>query len=178
MSCEEALRDLSDYIDEELDPSARHAFEAHVQGCRQCASLLEGTRNLISVYRDERVFRMPEGMRERIEKRIREEIAPTRRAFLAWTLTAAATLPLGLALFSARSYFSHEKNPQTPSPQQNHPSTGLVAVSVDSKEKVFHLPNCPKLEGKPRFLSAEEAIREGYTPCPYCLGKDAKSKKS
>ena len=178
MSCEEARRDLSNYIDEELDPSARHAFEAHVQGCGQCASLLESTRNLIRIYRDERLFPMPVGMTQRIEKRISQELGPTRRAFLAWTLTAAATIPIGLALFSARSYLSHEKNPATPSPGQSHPSAGPVAVSMDSKEKVFHLPNCPKLEGKARFLSAEEAIREGYTPCPYCLGKGAKSKKS
>lgn len=178
MSCEEARRDLSDYIDEELDPSTRHAFEAHVQSCPRCTSLLEATRNLIRLYRDERIFPMPEGMSERIEKRIREEMAPSRRAFLAWTLTAAATVPLGLALFSVRSYLSHEKNPRTPSPQQTRPSAGLVAVSVDSKEKVFHLPNCPKLEGKSRFLSTEEAVREGYRPCPYCIGKNATSKKS
>jgi methylphosphotriester-DNA--protein-cysteine methyltransferase len=50
-------------------------------------------------------------------------------------------------------------------------------VSNDSKEKVFHLPSCPKLEGKPRFLSVDEAVREGYTPCPYCLGKNRNGKK-
>jgi hypothetical protein len=29
----------------------------------------------------------------------------------------------------------------------------------------------PYLHGKPNFLSVEEAIREGYSPFPICIGK-------
>ncbi len=35
----------------------------------------------------------------------------------------------------------------------------------------------PYLHGKPNFLSVEEAIREGYSPCPICIGKHKPEKK-
>jgi len=178
VSCKEVRRDLSDYIDEELEPFARVAFETHVKECRECAALLDGTRNVIRIYRDARVFAMPDDVRGRLQQRIRDGAMPSRRAFLAWTLSAAATIPIGLALFSGRNLLSPKHNQTNPSrQQQGSPISGPVVVSNDSKEKVFHLPSCPKLEGKPRFLSVDEAVREGYAPCPYCLGKNRNGKK-
>ncbi len=136
VSCKEVRRDLSDYIDEELEPFARVAFETHVKECRECAALLDGTRNVI------------------------------RRSLSV------------CALFSGRNLLSPKHNQTNPSrQQQGSPISGPVVVSNDSKEKVFHLPSCPKLEGKPHFLSVDEAVREGYTPCPYCLGKNRNGKK-
>ncbi len=98
VSCKEVRRDLSDYIDEELEPFARVAFETHVKECRECAALLDGTRNVIRIYRDARVFAMPDDVRGRLQQRIRDGATPSRRAFLAWTLSAAATIPIGLCL--------------------------------------------------------------------------------
>lgn len=37
LSCGEVLARLSDYLDAELAPAARHAVEAHVQACTDCA---------------------------------------------------------------------------------------------------------------------------------------------
>jgi anti-sigma factor RsiW len=179
VSCKEVRRDLSDYIDEELEPFARVAFESHVKECPACAALLDGTRNVIRIYRDACVFAMPDDVRGRLQQRVKQETTPSRRAFLVWTLSAAATIPIGLALFSARNLLSPKHNQTNPSRmQQGNPISGLVVVSDDSKEKVFHLPSCPKLEGKRRFLSVDEAVRESYTPCPYCLGKSRNGKKS
>ncbi len=178
VSCKEVRRDLSDYIDDELEPFARAAFETHVKECRECAALLDGTRNVIRIYRDARVFAMPDDVRGRLQQRVKQEATPSRRAFLAWTLSAAATIPIGVALFSARNLLSPKHNQTNPSrQQQGSPISGLVVVSGDSKEKVFHLPSCPKLEGKPHFLSVDQAVREGYAPCPYCLGKNRNGKK-
>lgn len=178
VSCKEVRRDLSDYIDDELEPFVRVAFETHVKECRECAALLDGTRNVIRIYQDARVFAMADDVRGRLQQRVKEESTPSRRAFLAWTLSAAATIPIGVALFSARNLLSPKHNQTDPSrQQQGSPIPGLVVVSDDSKEKLFHLPSCAKLEGKRRFLSVDEAVRDGYAPCPYCLGKNRNGKK-
>jgi hypothetical protein len=99
---------------------------------------------------------------------------PSRRAVLAWALSAAAVVPLGFALFSRKPFGLPGFRHQDP---ENSPVTGLVAVSQDNGDKHFHIPSCPYLHGKPKFLPVQEALQEGYTPCPICIGKRKLEKK-
>ena len=186
ITCEEVWRDISDYIDDELDPKQRTALEEHFAECRHCAAVLEGTCNVIRLYRDERVLALPKGFHDRLHKRLdqrlsqrpEERIHPSRRAVLAWALTAAAAVPLGFALFSAKRIILPRLEHQSPSGSPDSPAAkGLVAVSQDADDKHFHVPSCPSLHGKPKFLPIEEAIREGYSPCPVCIGKRKPERK-
>jgi hypothetical protein len=188
ITCEEVWRDISDYIDDELAPKQRAALDEHFAECRHCTAVLEGTCNVIRLYRDERVLAPPQGFHDRLEGRINQELSqgsqasqgsvvtmrPSRRAVLAWALSAAAAVPLGFALFSRKTFtlpsFRHQG-------WANSPVTGLVAVSQDNGDKLFHIPSCPYLHGKPKFLPVQEALHEGYTPCPICIGKRKLEKK-
>lgn len=44
-------------------------------------------------------------------------------------------------------------------------------VAVTAQGKLYHDPSCSYIHGKPELMSAQEAARAGYTPCPRCLGK-------
>jgi len=185
ITCEEVWRDISDYVDDELDSKQRSALEKHFAECRHCAAVLEGTCNVIQLYRDERALPLPKGFHDRLHERLEQrlnlgpkEIRTSRRAVLAWALTAAAAVPLGFALFSARRVVLPRLEHQNPLGSPDSPAvTGLVAVSQDDSDKVFHIPSCSYLHGKPKFLQVEEAIREGYSPCPICIGKHKPEKK-
>ena len=178
MSCQEVWRDISDYIDEDLAHISRAALDQHFAECRSCTALLDSMRNVIALYRDERVLAPPDGFHERLHQRLRGETKSSRRSFLAWTLTAAAALPLGLALFSARKLIlplhDHQSPSRGPEPGQ---VAGAVAISLDQDDKIYHVAGCPRLHGKAKLISVDEAIRDGYTPCVYCIGK-ARSKKN
>jgi anti-sigma factor RsiW len=182
IDCQEVWRDISDYIDDELDPKQRTALEKHFAECRHCASVLEGTCNVIRLYRDERTLAPPRGFHERLHQRLnqrlKENIHLSRRAVLTWALTAAAAVPLGFALFSGKRillpWLKHQRPPGSP---DSPAVTGLVAVSENAKDKIFHIPSCPYLHGKPKFLPVEQAIHEGYSPCPVCIGKRKPEKK-
>jgi anti-sigma factor RsiW len=82
ISCEEVWRDLSDYIDDELGAAQKALLDAHFAECRRCSAVLAGTRNIIGVYRDDRLLAMPEVYRERLQDSLRARTAPPRRAFL------------------------------------------------------------------------------------------------
>jgi hypothetical protein len=180
ITCEEVWRDISDYIDDELAPKQRAALDEHFAECRHCTAVLEGTCNVIRLYRDERVLAPPQGFGDRLEGRINQQLRqasqgtqgsvvtmrPSRRAVLAWALSAAAAVPLGFALFSRKPFGLPGFRHQDPA---NSPVTGLVAVSQDNGDKLFHISSCPYLHGKPKFLPVQEALREGYTPCPICI---------
>jgi hypothetical protein len=174
ISCQQVWSDISDYIDEDLDPVRRAALDQHFAECRHCTSLLDGMRNVIALYRDERVLAPPDGFHERLCQKLQEsgKTKSSRRSFLVWTLSAAATIPVGLALFSAKKLLLPRHDSQSPGKYPDTvPTIGAVAVSVDQDEKVYHIAGCPHLHGKPKFISVREAIREGYTPCIYCIGK-------
>ena len=186
ITCEEVWRDISDYVDNELDQQQRAALEEHFAQCRHCAAVLEGTCNVIRLYRDERVLAPPKGFHDRLHARLNQglnqepdgRIDPSRRAVLAWALAAAAAVPLSFALFSAKRFILPGLEHQSPTGSPDSPAAkGLVAVSLDANDKLFHLSSCPYLHGKLKFLSAEEAIREGYSPCPICIGKRKPEKK-
>jgi Putative zinc-finger len=179
ISCEEVWRDISDYIDEDLDPIQRVALDRHFAECRHCTALLQSMCNVISLYRDERVLAPPDGFDERLHQRLREEMKSSRRSFLAWALTAAAALPMGAALFSARKLIvpAHDHRGPSGSPEPRQ-IAGNVAISLDHDDKVYHIAGCPHLLGKPKFITVEEAIREGYTPDVYCIGKSRSKKNS
>jgi len=98
ISCEEVWRDISDYIDDDLDPVQRAALDQHFVECRPCTALRDGTRNVIGLYGDERVLAPPDGFHERLYQRLGETTKTSRRSFLAWTLTAAAAVSLGLVV--------------------------------------------------------------------------------
>ena len=179
ISCEDAWRDISDYIDEDLNPIQRATLDQHFAECLHCSALLDSMRNVIALYRDERVLAPPNGFHERLHKRLREETNSSRRSFLVWTLSAAASLPLGIALFSAGRLImpahGHQSPASGPEPRQ---VAGTVAISVDQDDNVYHMAGCPHLQGKPKFITVEEAVREGYTPCVYCIGKSRSKKNS
>jgi len=74
MRCEDAWKAISAHIDENLDAVHRRALNQHLAQCRQCTAVFDGIRNLIQLCRDERVFILPDGFHERLEKRITEII--------------------------------------------------------------------------------------------------------
>jgi hypothetical protein len=179
ISCEEVWRDISDYIDEDLDPIQRAALDRHFAECRYCTAFLDSMRNVINLYRDERVLAPPDGFHERLHQRLREETKSSRRSFLAWTLTAAAALPLGLALFSARKLIVPAHDHRSPASGPQPPQVaGTVAISLDHDDKLYHIAGCQRLQGKPKYITVQEAIRDGYTPCAYCIGKSRARKNS
>ena len=178
ISCQDVWRDISDYIDEDLNPIQRAALDRHFAECRHCTALLESMCNVISLYRDERVLALPDGFHERLHQRLREEMKSSRRSFLAWALTAAAALPLGVGLFSARKLIVQPHGRPSPaSGPEPRQVAGTVAISLDHDDKIYHIAGCPHLLGKTKLITVEEAIRDGYTPDVYCIG-NLRSKKN
>jgi predicted anti-sigma-YlaC factor YlaD len=76
MSCEDARKAISEHIDENLHAVHRRALNQHLTHCRHCTAVLDGMRNVIRLYRDERVFALPDGFHDRLGQRLRQITAP------------------------------------------------------------------------------------------------------
>jgi anti-sigma factor RsiW len=74
LSCREVWKEISNYIDGDVDPVLRADLEAHFAQCRHCTAVLDGTHNIIVLIADERAFSLPAGFNERLAKRLQREI--------------------------------------------------------------------------------------------------------
>ncbi len=175
VQCEHVWQEISNYLEGEVDVEIRGAMEDHFRMCERCRSVLEGTRNVLRLYSDERMIDVPAGFSRRLERRLVQETRLQSRGWRlwsAWLVPVAALLLIGGGFRIANSLsVPHPLLSEHAQPGHNIPPEMRVVVSADAKE--FHVPGCPFIHNKDkeRTLTAQEAIKEGYVPCVRCMRK-------
>jgi hypothetical protein len=171
VSCEQVWREVSNYIDGEVDPALRLAIEEHVRGCPQCDAVLKGTRNVVELYGDERMLEVPFGFGQRLHRRLDESMPRPRRSFLGWMATAAAAVLVAGSFEIVRSLHSHSPQPRSELAQRGKGVPPDLKVVAAEEGRLFHVPGCEFIHDKTklRAMTAAEAERQGYAPCPRCL---------
>ena len=172
LNCEEVWREISNYIDGDVDVTLRASMDEHFGTCKRCASVLAGTRNVVQLYGDERMLEVPAGFSRRLEKRLAKNAVKGSgwSSWSAWLVPVAA-----IALFTGALALMDQftfKNPAKSilaEPGHDIPPDMLVVVSDGSK--VFHVAGCPFIHDKAteRTITAKQAIQDGYVPCSRCL---------
>ncbi|MCC7009778.1 MAG: zf-HC2 domain-containing protein [Acidobacteria bacterium] len=71
-ACQETLRNISAYLDGDLDASACDAIEQHSLECPGCAALLDGLRKTVGLCRQAANVELPEDVRERAKAAVRQ----------------------------------------------------------------------------------------------------------
>ena len=173
VNCEQVWQEISNYLENDVDPNLRVAIEAHFRECDRCRSVLEGTRNVIQLYGDERMIDVPLGFGHRLQRSLEESIQPTRRRFLGWMVAAAAAVVVagGFELSRTSIFRQPELRSEHAQPGNGVPPDMMVVVSSDGK--LFHASGCPFIHDKAhvRTIVAREALKEGYVPCVRCMKK-------
>jgi anti-sigma factor (TIGR02949 family) len=70
--CEDVLQEISNYIDGEVPSELRVRMENHLAGCAHCHAILDGTKNIIALVADGRLFELPLGLASRLYRKVRE----------------------------------------------------------------------------------------------------------
>jgi len=175
VNCEQVWREISNYLDGEVDAAMRALMDEHLGTCKKCASVLAGTQNVIRLYGDERMIEVPAGFGRRLEKRLaRSARIPSRgwSTWSAWLIPVAALLLFAGGLRWASSLtVAHPMLSGHAQPGHGIPPDMIVVVSAGAK--LFHRPGCDVIHNKDktRTLTAKEAMREGYVPCVRCMRK-------
>jgi Putative zinc-finger len=71
ISCVEVWREISNYLEGDISAELRDRMQAHFEVCKHCTAVLDGTRNVVRLVGDGRIFEMPEGFSKRLYKKIR-----------------------------------------------------------------------------------------------------------
>ena len=175
ITCDQVWHEISNYLEGDVDPTLRTAMENHFAGCERCRSVLEGTKNVIQLYGDERLIEVPSGFGRRLEKRLSRDarvLRPTWSSWSAWLIPVAALALFAGGLRWANSLtVTHPMLSEHAQPAKGIPPDMPVVVSAGAKE--FHVAGCEYIHNKDkeRTLTAREAMREGYVPCVRCMRK-------
>ena len=71
-SCKKIILELSDYLDNELDPGLRQELEDHMCACPDCRVIIDTTRQTIQVYRGCEPYPLPQSLHDRLQQAIRK----------------------------------------------------------------------------------------------------------
>ena len=66
ISCEEVWREVSNYLDNEISVALRARMTEHFKDCKHCSAVLNGTRNVVKLVGDAKIFELPAGFSSRL----------------------------------------------------------------------------------------------------------------
>jgi hypothetical protein len=168
IKCDDVWRRISNYLDGDLDPAMKSAMEDHFAQCHRCVAVRDGMRNIIALYGNERMFTMPAGFHPRLLRRLDDQIEGQRGSSRGLLVSLAAAAAIGTLLFIAKAENRSAPQPRAQMSQSVRRIPQELVAVVDGG-KTFHRPGCRYMHGKYRMVTPEEAIREGYSPCVYCM---------
>jgi anti-sigma factor ChrR (cupin superfamily) len=70
ISCVDVWREISNYVDGDVDPVLRVRIATHLKSCTHCSAVVDGTRNVIRLLGDGKSFDLPKGFSERLKQKL------------------------------------------------------------------------------------------------------------
>ena len=70
MKCQEVVRQLSEYLDGELEAELIQSLEQHLSRCQDCRIIVDTTRKTIEIYCNSNPLPLPGPVHERLMKAI------------------------------------------------------------------------------------------------------------
>ena len=80
MTCKEFLKELTDYLDDSMDASTRAELEEHLQWCHNCFVVCDTTKKTVEIYRDSKMYELPEDLRGKLQSAIISKCKSRKKA--------------------------------------------------------------------------------------------------
>jgi len=75
IDCVEVWRQISNYLEGEVDTELRASMASHFKDCAHCSAILDGTRNVMKLVGDGRAFEIPAGVSQKFYKKLNDHLA-------------------------------------------------------------------------------------------------------
>jgi len=77
VKCKEIVKELADYLDEDLDPGLRESIEQHLGKCKDCRLVVDTTKQTIQIYCNSEPAPLPAETRSRLHDALAKRLHPT-----------------------------------------------------------------------------------------------------
>jgi anti-sigma factor RsiW len=79
VKCTEFLKELTEYLDGTADAALREELDEHMHWCHECKVVLNTTKKTIEIYRDNKLYELPERLRVRLHEAILSKCKASKR---------------------------------------------------------------------------------------------------
>jgi anti-sigma factor RsiW len=79
LTCKDFLRELSDFLDENLDAEVRARLERHMTECPNCWVIADTTRRTIRIYKGMEPYPIPDDVEQRLMAALERKIAAKQK---------------------------------------------------------------------------------------------------
>ena len=74
MNCKGVVRELSEYLDGNLDPTLAEELNRHLEHCDDCRVVVDTTRKTIEIYCNTEPLPLPADVRQRLHRALAEKL--------------------------------------------------------------------------------------------------------
>ena len=74
MNCKGVIREISDYIDGELEPPMKQELERHLQDCEDCKMVVDQTRLTVEIFCDSKPVELPADVKVRLHDALHRKL--------------------------------------------------------------------------------------------------------
>ncbi len=74
MNCKNLIREISDYIDGDLELSVKQELEQHLEHCGECKMVVDQTRLTVEVFCDSKPVELPGDVKSRLHDALRRKL--------------------------------------------------------------------------------------------------------
>ena len=79
LTCKDFLHELSEYLDESIDPETRAKLERHITECPNCWVIADTTRKTIQIYKGMDPYPIPSDVEARLMEALEKKMAEKRQ---------------------------------------------------------------------------------------------------
>jgi anti-sigma factor RsiW len=74
LNCKGVIRELSNYIDRELDLAMKQELEQHLGHCEDCTMIVDQTKKTVEIFCDSAPIELPSDMRARLHEALHRKM--------------------------------------------------------------------------------------------------------
>ena len=78
MNCKGVIREISNYIDGELELTMKQELERHLQHCEDCKMVVDQTKLTVEIFCDSKQVDLPREVKSRLHEALRRKIREKR----------------------------------------------------------------------------------------------------
>jgi anti-sigma factor RsiW len=74
VNCDGIIREISNYLDGELEPMMREDLEQHLKDCKHCSLTIDQTRLTMQLFCDDEVVELPADVKMRLHEGLKRKL--------------------------------------------------------------------------------------------------------
>ena len=78
MNCKSIVKELSNYLEEALEPSLKSSIEKHLENCEDCRMVVDTTKKTVQIFCNSEPAPLPEDTRQRLRDALFKHLSHIR----------------------------------------------------------------------------------------------------